>query len=251
MSRPPFTLDGYRRTVAGLLDRGYDLRSFHDVDPGQRHLVLRHDIDQSIQLARRMAEAEAEQGWRSTYFVLMRTEMYNPWSRAASEDLRTLRDLGHDIGLHLDASLYADEQELEVGAESECAALETIIAGPVTTLSFHRPKAELIGGPLRMAGRLNAYAARFVRDMGYCSDSRGEWRFGHPWDLAAVCEGLALQLLTHPVWWAAHSARDPTCALEDLRRQRDAVVVSTLIADCEPYRLMHRAKLTSSYEDSI
>ena len=220
MNRPPFTLDGYRATVAGLLDRGYMLRSFRDPEPDRRHLILRHDIDQSIQLARRLGELEAGYGWTATYFVLMRTEMYNPWSDAATADLRALVRLGHDVGLHLDSRLYRDADALEAGAQTECAALETILDAPVTALSFHRPPKEKLGGGLRLGGRLNAYADRFVAEMGYCSDSRGEWRFGHPWDHPAVAEGRALQLLTHPVWWVGETASAPVRRLDDALRQR-------------------------------
>lgn len=232
MTRPPFTLDGYRATVRGLLDHGYALRSFQDAEPDQRHLVLRHDIDQSIQLARRLADVEADQGWRSTYFVLMRTEMYNPWSRAATADLRAMLALGHAVGLHLDASLYADEAALEAGAAAECAGLETIIDGPVTTVSFHRPSPEAIGSRVRIAGRLNTYGKRFFQDMGYCSDSRGEWRFGHPWDHPVVAEGRALQLLTHAVWWGADGPASPRERLEAVVAEGQARLDRELAANC-------------------
>lgn len=220
MTRPPFTLAGYRQTVAGLSDHGYAPVSFADADPVARHLILRHDVDVSLALARRLAELESDAGWAATYFVLLRTEMYNPWSAAATADLRALTDLGHTVGLHLDSRLYADEAALEAGAAAECAALEGIVGQAVTVLSFHRPPAGRLGGALRLAGRLNAYAALYVRDMGYCSDSRGEWRHGHPWDHPAVADGRALHLLTHPVWWTTDNAATPLACLKGAFRDR-------------------------------
>ena len=91
---------------------GYAVRSFHDADPAQRHLVLRHDIDQCIAIARRLADAEAAEGWRSAWFVLVRTEMYNPFSRANTGHLRAMISAGHEIGLHLESTHHALAREV-------------------------------------------------------------------------------------------------------------------------------------------
>ncbi|GGE35071.1 hypothetical protein GCM10007276_10710 [Agaricicola taiwanensis] len=216
MTYPAFTLDGYAETIRGLTDRGYRVTGFQDAVPTERHLILRHDIDQSIPRARRMAEREAAEGWCATYFVLLRTEMYNPWSRQATEDLRAMRQLGHEIGLHLDASCYADAEAMEHGAEAECRALENIIEAPVSLISFHRPAKSLLGGDRRIAGRLHTYMDRFTRDMGYSSDSRGAWRHGHPWQHEAVLQSRALQLLTHSVWWVGSEPQEPHQRLADV-----------------------------------
>ncbi|MBT3172708.1 MAG: hypothetical protein HN333_14900, partial [Rhodospirillaceae bacterium] len=71
----------------------------------------------------------------------------------------------------------------------------------VPMISFHRPAPALQGREGRIAGRMHAYEPRFFREIGYCSDSRGAWRHGHPLDHAAVVKGKALQLLIHPLWW--------------------------------------------------
>ena len=47
----------------------------------------------------------------------------------------------------------------------------------------------------------HTYEPKFVKDIGYCSDSRGGWHHGHPLSHSSVKEGKALQLLTHPIWW--------------------------------------------------
>jgi len=220
---PPFQPDGYVQTVEGLIGRGYRIADFHSVSPRKRDLVLRHDIDQSIATARRLADLEAERGWRSTLFVLVRTEMYNPWGRRAAADLRAIAAAGHEIGLHLDASMYADAASLERGCADECAALEAIVGCAVRCVSFHRPPAGSVGnGPATIAGRKNVYAESFVTEIGYSSDSRGRWRFGHPWDHPAVAAGHALHLLTHPVWWFGEPAEPMRRRLERVLESRTA-----------------------------
>lgn len=216
MTIPPFTLAGYRATVGGLVERGYAVRSFHDVDPASRHLVLRHDVDQSIAIARQMADAEAEEGWRSTWFVLVRTEMYNPFSRSNAGHLREMISQGHEIGLHLDTTHYASAAEIEVGAAVEARMLEDITGAPVRMVSFHRPAPALLGGDAPIAGRLHTYMDRFTKAMGYSSDSRGAWRHGHVFEHPAVAGGYALQLLTHAVWWVGPEGRDAKGRLADV-----------------------------------
>ncbi len=46
-----FTLDKYRSLIAALIAQGYAIRGFDDGAPEQRHLILRHDIDQCLQAA--------------------------------------------------------------------------------------------------------------------------------------------------------------------------------------------------------
>jgi hypothetical protein len=225
VSVPPFTLDGYVATVCGLTDQGYSIASYFDHQPAQRHLILRHDIDQSIERARQMAACESFHGWRSTYFVLVRTEMYNAWSRAGASALREMSTAGHEIGLHLDATMYADTEELQLGAAAECRTLEDILGRPVRLISFHRPGRDLVGGDTLVAGRLHTYMDRFVRDIGYCSDSQGQWRHGHPWQHASVQEGRALHLLTHAVWWVgAEKQQPPRERLATILEERAQVV---------------------------
>ncbi len=237
---PPFTEAGYRATIQGLLSRGYGLRSFHELDPTRQHLVLRHDIDQSIPAARRMADIEAGEGWSSTWFVLLRTEMYNPFSRAATQDIRAMVAAGHEVGLHLDASLYGDAASLEAGAAGECRALEDIAGAPVRIVSFHRPAAALLGGAGVVAGRPHTYGDRFTKETGYCSDSRGAWRHGHPFDHPAVASGTALQLLTHAVWWIGPAGRTRVERLADVLDAARSRLDDELAANNEVWR-DHRA----------
>ena len=208
-----FSPDGYRALVRAFLTHGYAVRDFIDAAPDQAHLVLRHDIDISIEAALDIAEIEHALGVSSTYFVLVRSELYNAFSRRSLDTLNRMLTLGHRIGLHLDAHLYTDGG-LEAGAARECAALEALLARPVSMISFHRPSQELLAREGKIAGRRHAYEPLFFRTMGYCSDSRGVWQRGHPLDHAATQGGRALQLLTHPIWWQ----HPPASAADRLRQ---------------------------------
>ncbi len=215
-----FTLPGYRALLEAFLGRGYEVTDYHRADPGERHLILRHDLDVTIDAALPLAAIEQELGACATYFVLVRTEMYNPFSAQGLGGLKRLMDMGHEVGLHLDASLYGNKADsLDAAAEMECTALEALIGRPVGAISLHRPAPALQGFERSIAGRRHAYEPRFFREMGYCSDSRGSWHHGHPLDHAAVAEGRALQLLTHPVWWN-DDAQEPHKRLAQLLEEK-------------------------------
>ncbi len=197
-----FTLGGYRALMRTFMERGYAAVRYEDAEPSARHLILRHDIDMSVEAAVRLAEVEAAAGFAAHYFVLLGSELYNPWSAAGRDGLARIAKLGHRIGLHLDASLHPDDPAaLEAGAATECRILESLFGAPVEVISFHRPTKSLQGRAGTLAGRRHAYEPRFFSEMGYCSDSRGAWHHGHPLVHPAVEAGRALQLLTHPIWW--------------------------------------------------
>ena len=197
-----FSPASYAKLIAALRERGYKLRSYADADPKAKHVIVRHDIDYSLDAANVMAKQESDLGFAATYFVLLRTEFYNPLSANGLAAIRSITDRGHAIGLHFDAALYpSNRQTLEAAIAHECGLLEAALGKPVTVLSFHRPAPEFVGAQDRIAGRINAYGQKFVREMGYCSDSRGAWHHGAPLDHPAVSEGRALQLLIHSFWW--------------------------------------------------
>lgn len=231
-----FSLAGYQKLVSELIARGYAITGYESADPTKAHLILRHDVDFDLELAVKLAEVEADRGWRSHYFVLLRTEFYNPFSGSGTRLVQRLVMLGHQVGLHFDASLYpARAAALEDGVVSECRLLGSVTERDVRLFSLHRPHPELLQHGIEVPGLLNAYGPRFFDGMGYCSDSRGSWRHGHPLDHAAVVGRRALQLLTHPIWWVDGS-RDPSDKCGAFLDRRALHLDDEMQRNCQVYR---------------
>ena len=242
-----FTPEGYRELLNCLSGRGFTAVSFALCQPDAAHIILRHDIDISIVAAVNMAEIEADAGLMAHYYVLLRSELYNPYANAELAGLRKILDLGHDVGLHFDASLYPDgDDELDTAAAGECAMLEQMLGRAVTSITFHRPVKSLLGRTAALAGRIHGYQPRFFSDIGYCSDSRGGWFHGHPLDHNAVEAGTALQLLTHPIWWTG--AGTPIEKLERFMRGHDRATRRHLAENSEPYRTALSAAAKTTQE---
>jgi hypothetical protein len=243
MAQTDFSLASYGALLDELASRSYKVVGFEEADPAERHLVLRHDLDLSVEAALPMAEIEADRNLSASYFVLLRSTLYNPFTASALAALKRLGALGHDIGLHLDASLYGDEPNvLDRAAERECTALEALLGLRVGMISFHRPAPALQGREGTVGGRRHAYEPRFFRDMGYCSDSRGAWHHGHPLDHPAVSAGRALQLLTHPIWWVSEETAPEACLDRWLEARAD--ILDEALAENIALHRARRCRLT-------
>lgn len=176
---------------------------FSVVAPPRPRAVIRHDVDVSIDDALRLAQREAGWGVRSTYHVMIDSPFYDVRSDRSVAAMCAIADMGHEIGLHYDVAARKSEDDSALRATDiagACDFLAGLVGRRIRSLSFHRPIPEVMGGPSRIAGRVNAYAAELFR--WYLSDSRGRWREGNPLDSLGRPRGDTLQVLIHPIWWS-------------------------------------------------
>ena len=175
-------------------------------DTRRRHLVLRHDVDVSLKRAFTMAEIERKFKINATYMVMTESSLYRIDNDYSCEILCKMTKMGHEIGLHIDPHLYGNKfSEKEIN--SACEELEAITGSPVLSVSFHRPPQRFMGGALKVANRVNAYAVKLLQ--GYRSDSRGYWKDGAPLLWLREFNEFLCQLLIHPIWWGdEHMSRE-------------------------------------------
>ena len=202
-------------------DRG-DLRLLGEgVDaPG---LLVRHDIDLSLERAVAVGAVERRVGVRATFLVMVDSPLYE----LDPAPLGVLRAQGHDIGLHMDLGprgeipgLALDDVRPEIEACRE--RLEAVLGEEVRSVSFHRPADPLVAAldPVpEVCGMVNAYAGPLMRC--YLADSAGAWRHGDPRPTLRRPPCDTVQLLVHPFWWGEEhlSAAD---RLEAFYRERTA-----------------------------
>ena len=189
-----FTYTAYRELLDFLRQGGYAFIDYHDYQSYPRCVILRHDIDNSLPQALRLAEIEAEEGVKSTWFVLLRTDFYNPASAASQRILRRLGELGHEIGLHFDEMAYASESGIGSYASSsteelivrEAGILADICGCPITTVSMHRPSKVTLEADLQIPGMVNSYGQTFFHDFKYLSDAVG----GSRWRTSSAAESM-------------------------------------------------------------
>ena len=177
----PFDLDHYRELLEAAKTGGYRF-AFFDHEPADGDLLLRHDVDLSLDAALRIAELEAEAVAQATYFLMTRSVFYNLASPEGERTLARLRELGHRVGLHaLQPHLDLDER------------FDPVVA-------WHNPDPEFMREPLD--GAVNVMQAPYFDPDHYRSDSNQHWRSGCPHEDLAAGSFDWLQLLTHPEIWA-------------------------------------------------
>lgn len=202
----PYTLERYRAVLATALDAGYRFALFGEIDRVRTGdgpaCLLRHDCDNSLVAARRMAEVEATTGIRSTWFVMLRSALYNLMAPTTARLVREILAMGHGLGLHFDESVHVRDP-LEVVAERverERRWLEGEFGVAVEAVSFHQPSRRILDNRVQLAC-LNAYDRTDMRAFHYISDSNMVWKEACPSVLFAERRYRLLQLLIHPEWW--------------------------------------------------
>ncbi len=174
MNNSFFTYNGYRLFLKKLKIIG-KVSSFNCYDQ-TTSFILRHDVDLDLRFALKMAEIELEENLSSTFFVLTTAETYNVLSSYNKAIIQKISDMGFEIGLHFDPSVYPDlqDEQLITKVAFEATLLESISLKKVNSVSLHIPSKT--GLYPSFPGYLNAYDPPFFNNDNYISDSRMEFR---------------------------------------------------------------------------
>ena len=198
-----FTYNSYKELLNLLQVHGYEFISYHNHQEHPRGVILRHDIDNSLEAAIKLGEIEASYGVSSTYFVLLRSDFYNVFTKKTTGALKTLQTLKHEIGLHFDEAFYGcpmNPEDAIYAIQKEAKLLSAAIDTEVTTVSMHRPSKEILKADLHIPGIINSYGSTFFHGFKYLSDSRRRWR--EPVDEIICSEQYEkLHILTHAFWY--------------------------------------------------
>jgi len=205
-----FDLDHYRELLDAARTGGYRFTHF-DHPPTTGDVLLRHDVDLSLDAAVQLAELEMNHEATATYFLMTESVFYNLASSEGVRAIARLRELGHRVGLHaVHPNATLDER------------FDAVVA-------WHNPDPEYMRAPIE--GAVNVMEAPFFDPEHYRSDSNQQWRHGCPHEDLARGAFEWLQLLTHPEIWAFEGATmrasmesmldaDRAARLEHLRNDR-------------------------------
>ena len=175
-----FSLSHYRDLLRSARTGGYRFAGFDD-PPASGDLILRHDVDLSLEAALAVAELEAEEGAWSTWFLMTRSVFYNLDSAEGVRALARLRELGHRVGHH---AVYPD-----VDLDDR---FDPYIA-------WHNPEPAFMH--TEVEGAVNVMQPPFFDHGHYRSDSNQNWRSGCPHEELAAGSFDWVQLLIHPEIW--------------------------------------------------
>jgi len=205
-----FDFAHYRELLDAARAGGYRWAGF-DAEPEAGVVILRHDVDLSLDAAVALAELESDAEAWSTYFLMTRSIFYNLDSHEGERAVERLRALGHRVAHHaVWPHLDLDDR------------FDRVVA-------WHNPDPEYMREPVE--GATNVMTAPWFDPEHYRSDSNQHWRSGCPHEALAHGDFEWLQLLTHPEIWAYDGATmgetmrsfldaDREARLEHLRNDR-------------------------------
>ncbi len=200
-----FTYKAYSNMIELLREKGYIFSNYHNCVDVNKPVILRHDIDYSLEKALKLAKLEYELRVSSTYFVMLTTKFYNLMSRDNLKIVDKIKEYGHDIGLHFDEVNYPEYYYDTHGGVrdvifQEARLFKQITGIDVKSVSMHRPSQKTLNSDYDLSPMMNSYSKYFFDEFKYISDSRRRWRE----DIEGIInagEYNKLHILTHAFWY--------------------------------------------------
>ena len=165
----------------------------------KKNILLRHDIDFSLDSAKLIAKKENELKINSTYFFMLSSNMYNVFSDNSQKIIFDIKKLGHKISLHFDPSIY---KEKNAGARTEIKTFQNLFKTQLDIISVHRPGNFLKKNNEMLGGCNHTYQDKYFKKIKYISDSGGKDVTNEVSKL--ILDDEPLQLLIHPLWWTGY-----------------------------------------------
>jgi hypothetical protein len=195
----PFRFDtaSYERLLRRVLDAGRPFIGFDDREV-REGVVLHHDVDLSLDRALAMARLEATLRIDGTYCVQMDLPIHDTSTVTFAQTVRTLSQLGHEVGLRFDPRIHWEEPPSDAAIrrriDDRREVLSRLIGESVEVVSLRRPTERL--RRLELEGAINACRRPDVP--GYRRVSDREWVGCEP-----LAEGVParFRLLVHPGLW--------------------------------------------------
>jgi len=206
-----YSTERFRNFLKDLKSEEFVVISFDEyeaglIDSGKVNVVLRHDVDISLDRTLKMAEIQKELGIQATYFFRLHAEKYT--FEEAKPIIKGLANDGFGIGLHYE-TLSIAEGDLKKAIEflkNDIQRLREI--APVSVVAAHGQKLyknrEIWGEVDKLTLQItSAYDMKYniyLSDAGgkRLSGKDGKYLFDRIYEAKP---GQIIQVLIHPDWW--------------------------------------------------
>lgn len=242
----------YKIIMENIKDSG-KLMDYREAIDKTEFLVLRHDVEFSLERAYKMAVIEHHEGVSASYFIQLTNNAYNALSMQNRELIREISEMGHKIGLHYHLNGITDPLKTRDGIRDQIRIMSEMCGLLIDRFSIHRPVREVYYNSIPIDGIINAYSPEFFTlldedkpiesqhlDVKYIADSRHRWNYGYP-DKETLKQNKKIQLLIHPDFWS-EEGYDAKNNFEKLIREDSLAYIETLNGECKHF---------SEYKDEI
>jgi len=189
--------ESYKRFISLFLDAGYRAVKFLDENlTSTAMIILRHDVDWSVEAAVKVAKWNIELGIFSTFFFLLNSDFYNIFSQRNYEQIVQIAMMGHTVALHLEKGFC---EIPEFAQKTYNIFYDWLSFADKRIISNHRPSHLTPQNALLNICK-STYDDKFIKEIKYFSDSGCTWRH-YPFDSIEFKEKKSIQMLLHPIWW--------------------------------------------------
>jgi len=229
-----FCLEDYIDLLSLIRQSGFKCKFFlEEVLNNEKLVFMRHDIDFSLEDALKMALIEKKLEVKSTYFIMVSSNTYNPFSMKNMKIINKIISLGHELSLHFDPNCHDD---VYTNLNKEIEIFEKAFKSKVKIISLHRPRQflEYESKNISLNGYPHTYQDQFFGNMEYLSDSRGS-------DIKSMLNETKLSklkkplhLLIHPIWWTKKST-SPRERLISWLEENNKFLISETKRNCKVF----------------
>ncbi len=238
-----FSYEDYKAIIRIIKTTGLQTDYMHALTR-DRFIIMRHDVEYSVERAYELAKVEESMDFTSNYFFQWTNNSYNILSRKNMDRIKDMHERGHNIGLHFALNGLTDMEQVKKRIVQEVNILSEMFGFPITQFSVHRPSKDVLRENIKLPGIINAYQDEFFTfgenvtedtpvAVKYLSDANHIWRYGYP-DEKNILEHDKVQILTHPFAWTRHGY-DNFENYKTLIAEKYVELVESVDAECKDF----------------
>lgn len=244
-----FTHEAYRMLLQTALSAGYNFIGYREaasqrsrIDNNTLICLWRHDCDNDLVASEEISAIEHSAGVIATYFIYLRSTLYNPLSQKNRDIIKTILSRGHQLGLHFDerSCPHSASNEIAAAVDHECRIVAQEFSTSIEVVSFHQPSRVILDNLIKIH-QLNTYDRNDMAGIHYISDSNKSWKGQDLLTIFRERRCRRLQVLTHPEWWTLQPMTIEENWRQIFRHQFDTSQ-SDVVAREDSYRYRQEAR---------
>ena len=246
MQESMFSYADYKEIIRIIKESGRAC-NFRQAQEKDKFIIMRHDVEFSVDRAFALSKLELSMDFTSTYFFQWTNNSYNILSKKNMDMIKYMHERGHVIGLHFALNGLTDMELVRRKILQEIHVLSEMLGFEITEFSIHRPSADVLRENIKFPGIINAYQDEFFTfsenvtadtplHVKYISDAKHRWNYGVP-DEETLLGYDRVQILTHPYSWTK-KGHDNLENFRTLLQERNAELMETIDNECKHFAII-------------
>ena len=238
-----FSFEDYRKILSIIKGTGHQA-DYKEAIKREKFIIMRHDVEYSVERAYDLANVEESMDFTSTYFFQWTNNSYNILSKRNMAMVKDIHEKGHTIGLHFALNGMTDMELIRKQIVKEMSMLSEMLGFKVDVFSVHRPSKDVLRENIKFPDILNAYQNDFFTfaesvtietpvDVKYMSDANHIWRYGYP-DEQNILSHDKVQILTHPFAWTK-TGYDNFNNYKTLVQEKTIEMIESIDGECKDF----------------